>query len=97
MILAWIRSKNITAHSIAAIGVIVATLITSDQTVRNFVLELFEKHPAIGTDIVVFAGIIIKYSNSSSAAGTVAVAKVILDSPNPPTKAAVEAADTTLK
>lgn len=95
--IAWLRSKNLTAHSVAALGVLIATIITSDQTVRDFVLQIFHDHPAMGTDILVLAGIILKYSHSSSDAGKVAVAKAILDSPDPPTKSAVDAADTTLK
>ena len=89
MILAWIRSKNVTAHSVAAIGILIATVITSDQTVRDFVMQLFHNHPAMGTDILVLAGIILKYSHSSSAAGKVAVAKAILDSPDPDRKSVV--------
>ena len=89
---AWFKSKNITAHTIAAVAILAATAITTDETVRNFVLGFFQTHPKIGTGIITVAGIILKYSHSSSDAGTVAAAERVLSSPNPPTQAAVAAA-----
>jgi hypothetical protein len=68
-----------------------------DAQVRNFVLQLFRDHLILGSDLVVLAGIIFKYSQSSSKAGTVAEARNILDKPDSPTPAAVEAANTELK
>lgn len=94
-LIAWFKSKNVTAHTIAAVGVLAATAITTDQQVRDFVLGLFQAHPKIGTGILTVAGIILKYSHSSSAAGTVAQAEKVMASPNPPTPAAVEAAKVT--
>lgn len=91
-LIAWLKSKSVTSHSVAAGAVFIAGLISTDAQVRNIVLSFFEKHPAIGTDIVAIAGIILKYSHSSSPAGKVAAAQVIEASPNPPTQAAVDAA-----
>ncbi len=90
--LAWLKSKNISSHAIAATAVGIATLIMTDQQVRNFILKIFANHPDIGSAVVLIAGTILKYSNPSSPAGSVAAAQVIASSPNPPTQAAVEAA-----
>ena len=92
-ILAWLKSKNWTAHTVAVLAVSIATLISSDQMVRDFVLGLFKAHPAIGTDIVALAAIILKYSRSSSPAGVVALSQNIQAGPDAPSKAAVDAAD----
>ena len=93
--IAWFKSKNITAHTIAAILVVVAGAITGDQQVRDFLITLFQKHPAVFADLSAIAGIYLKYSHSSSAAGTIATAQTIEASPNPPTAAAVDAAKVT--
>jgi len=91
-VVAWFKSKNVTAHSIAAVAILAATAITTDQQLRDFVLGFFTAHPKIGTGILTAAGIILKYSHSSSDAGAVAAAEKVLSSPNPPTPAAVAAA-----
>ena len=91
-ILAWLKSKNISTHTIAVALIAAATIISSDQTVRDFILTLFKDHPIIGTDLIALAGIILKYSHSLSDAGAVANAKAILDKPDSPTVAQVDAA-----
>jgi len=96
-IAAWFKGKNITAHSVAALAIAFATAYTSDQQFRDFVISMFQTHPKILADITLAVGIILKYSHSSSAAGTVATAQVIAASPNAPTPAAVEAAKTSDK
>jgi hypothetical protein len=93
-ITSWVRSKNITSHSVAVAAVAFATLYTTDDQFRNFVIAAFQNHPKILADITLAAGIILKYMHSSSPAGTVASAQVIEAAPNPPTRAAVNAADT---
>ena len=95
---AWIKSKNITAHSVAVLAIAAATAITTDEQVRSFVMGVFQAHPKILAGITSAAVIILKYSRSSSSAGAVAVAQSIQASPNPPTQAAVTAAqvDTTV-
>ena len=90
---AWLRSKNWTAHTVAIAAVAAATAVTTDQQVRDFVLGIFQAHPKIGTGIITAAGIILKYSHSSSAAGTVATAENVMASPNAPSPAAVAAAN----
>lgn len=94
-LVAWLRSKNITAHSIAVGAIAFATLYTTDQQFRDFILTLVKDHPKIAADLAMGVGIILKYSHSSSDAGTVANAQTIQESPNPPTATAVQAAQIT--
>jgi hypothetical protein len=89
---AWFKGKNITAHSVAVAAIGFATLYSSDEQFRDFVLLLVKNHPKIIADIGMAVTIILKYSHSSSAAGTVATAQKIESSPNPPTPAEVTAA-----
>lgn len=89
---AWFKSKNITAHSVAAAALAFATIYSTDGQFRDFVLSMVGAHPKIVADIGIAVGIILKYSQSTSNAGTVAKAKVIEASPNPPTPAEVTAA-----
>ena len=91
---AWFRSKNISSHTIAVAAVTLAGLITTDQQVRDFILSQFKAHPAIGSDIVLLAGVILKYARSSSDAGAVAHADAIKDKPDAPTASQVDAATT---
>jgi hypothetical protein len=91
-LVAWFKSKNITSHSIAVAIVGLASLIMTDETVRNFILGFFTKRPDVGVAIVSLAGIILKYSHSSSPAGAVAQAKAVLSEPDAPTAKQVDAA-----
>ena len=91
-LLAWFKSKNISAHTIAVLAIAAATAITTDEQVRDFVMSLFQAHPKIFAGITSAAAIILKYSHSSSDAGKVAVAESIMASPNPPTATAIQAA-----
>jgi hypothetical protein len=93
-LIAWIRSKNITSHTVAVASIALATIITTDQQVRDFILGLFKDHPAIGSDIVLLAGVILKYAHSSSPAGAVAESRAVLAKPDAPTAAQVDAATT---
>ena len=96
-IIAWFKSKNITAHTVAAFLLAAAGLIASDQQVQDFIVAMFKAHPALGSEIVAGALIIAKYSRSSSAAGTVARSRAILSNGNAPTAAQVDAADPAIK
>lgn len=89
---AWLYSRNITSHTIAIVIVSAATLYTTDQQVRDFTIQLFHNHPTIPADLLALAGIVMKYSSAHSPAGVVAEAKAVMNSPNPPTSAAVNAA-----
>jgi len=93
-LVAWFKSKNITAHSIAVFAIGFATLYTTDEQFRDFILSLVQSHPKIAADLSLLVGIILKYSHSSSSAGTVATAQAIEASANPPSRAAVQAAQT---
>ena len=91
---AWLRSKNWTAHTIFALAATAAGIIASDQQVQQFLGDLLKAHPAAAAQIVALAVIIAKYSRSSSDAGTLAKARAVNDAPNAPTTAEVNAADT---
>ena len=90
---AWLISKNWTAHSVAVLAIGAATAITTDEQVRSLLVGIFANHPKISTGILTAAGIILKYSHSSSQAGTVATAENIMSAPNPPAPAAIAAAN----
>ena len=93
-LLAWLRSKNITSHTIAAALAVIAGLIVKDEQVRDFLISSLVAHPKIAAGIVSAAGIWFKYSHSSSPAGAVAQAKQVLTSPDAPTSSQVDAATT---
>jgi len=92
---AWLKSKSITSHTVAAALVLFATAYTTDQQLRDFIIKLFQNHPTIPADILMACGIILKYTRSSSPAGTVALSQVIEASPQAPTPAAIAAASPT--
>ena len=93
-LLAWLRSKNVTSHSIALGVVSLAGLIMGDEQVRSWITGAFVDHPRISTAIIGAASIILKYSHSSSPAGAVAQAKEVINSPDAPTASQVDAATT---
>lgn len=91
IIVAWFKSKSSTSHKLAFAAVALATLITSDAQFREFLVILMQAHPTLAADIILFAGIIAKYSHSSSPAGTLATARAIQASPDAPTSSQVDA------
>ena len=103
---AWARSKNITTHTIGA-GIVTAALAyDSSPDLRNYIGTLFAGYPVVVTHVGVLcanigAGVALwrNFSHSSSAAGTLATARAIVDDPKilTPTTAQVDAADTTIK
>ena len=93
-LVAWLRSKNWSAHTVAVAAVSVAGLITYDPQVQTFIAELFKDRPTLVAQIVLVAGIILKYSHSSSDAGKVASAQAIQASSKAPTPEAVQKATT---
>ena len=64
-ILNWLKSQSISAHSVAATAGVLATLIVSDQALRNAVLDFFHAHPKIGTELVALATIITTYQKAT--------------------------------
>ena len=96
-LIAWVRSKHWSAHAIFLTIFGIASIITADQHVRDFVLVTFKRWPDIGTWVIAAAGIITVYKNFASQAGTVASAQVIMAAPNPPTQAEITAAKPEIK
>lgn len=76
-ILSWLKSKNITSHSIVVAIIFMAGIVVEDQSVRNFVLQLFQTHPKLGTMLLTLAGIVFKYSRSSTPTSVLEQASVI--------------------
>jgi hypothetical protein len=97
-LVAWLKSKNITTHTIGvAAGLAMLAISDNAWGCRDLLLKLFHDHPSLGADIVLISGAFAAYKRSSSNAGAVAVAKVVMDSPNAPTSAAIDAANTATK
>lgn len=63
----WLKSKNISSHTVAAAAIAASGIIMTDEQVRSFILGLFDHHPKIGSAIMLLAGTILKYSHSSTA------------------------------
>jgi len=91
---AWLKSKNWSTHAIGGTLLSIAVFITSDVQAQQFLVTLLKAHPAIASQILVLAGIVVAYKRSSSAAGTVAQSNAIMEGVNPPTTSQVKAADT---
>lgn len=74
---AWLKSRNVTSHTIAGFAAGAFALYTSDQQFRDFVLSNFEHHPKILAGIATVAGIYFKYSGAHSPAGVIEEAKEV--------------------
>ena len=101
---AWMRSKNLTTHTVGAAIVGFAVVYNSSPDVRNYIGTLLAGYPVVVTkigivtaDIVAAVMLWAKYSHSSSAAGILANARSVNDSPNAPTLDKVNAADTKIQ
>jgi hypothetical protein len=95
-IVAWLKSKNWTAHTVFALALPAAGIITFNPQAQQLLVDLLKTHPAFAADIILLAGVIAKYSHSSSLAGTLATARNIEAATSIPT-AKIDAADTTTK
>lgn len=80
--IAWLKSKNITSHTVVAAIWAFALYYDSSPSFRQKVGELFVGYPVVITklgiitaNIVAFGTMWAKYSHSSSAAGTAARAE----------------------
>jgi predicted permease len=98
---AWLRSKNITTHTIGAAIITFAVAYDSYPPLRNYIGGVFVGYPVfvtqvgqILTNIAMGVALWRNFSHSSSAAGTVAQARTIIASPDAPTAAEVQAATT---
>jgi len=103
-VVAWLKSKNLTTHVVVGFLFSFAVAYTSSDALRQQIATVFIGYPIVVTklgiicgDIVILASIWAKISHSSSPAGTVANAEVIMSLPSAPTSAAIEAAKTTTK
>jgi choline kinase len=95
----WLRSKNITTHTVGAAIVGFAIVYNSSPDVRNYIGTLLVGYPVVVTKIGVLAADIVagvtlwrNYAHSSTAAGIVARSNAIMAGNNPPTKIQVLAA-----
>ena len=85
----WFHSKNITSHTIVALLISAATLIVTDDQVRNLLIQATIAHPKIATEIIGLAGIIFKYSRDSSTRGAALNILADANTAAPPPVAAV--------
>jgi hypothetical protein len=81
-IVAWLKSKNISSHTVAALLISAAGLIVGDQQIRDFLVGALASHPKAASTIIALAGIILKYTRSSSSTG--AAQNVLADAATPP-------------
>jgi hypothetical protein len=98
-LLAWLKSKNVTTHTVGLAIIAFAVAYDSDKSLQNYISSIFVGHEAVVTTLgKVCANIVMgvtvwrNYSHSTSPAGAVARAKSVLDSPDAPTAKAVDAA-----
>lgn len=93
-LLAWLRSKSITAHAVALAALTLASVVAADPQLQQWLKQVCGPHVGLATELIGFCVIVAKYSHSSSAAGKVAAADVIMAGQNPPTAEAIAAART---
>ena len=77
----FLRSKNITSHTVVVLIIGAAGLISSDEQVRSFLVGALASHPKIASGIIGLAGIILKYSRDSSTRG--AALNILSDAQQP--------------
>ena|SRR3569833_147130 len=66
----WLRSRNITSHTVAGVITLIAFTYISDTEVRSYVTELLQNHPKIIAFITWVFVMWLKYSNAHSPIGT---------------------------
>ena len=64
-LLSWLKSKNVTSHTVAGVVTAACLAYVGDQQVRDFVNGLFEHHPKILGVITASVALWLKYSHSS--------------------------------
>lgn len=64
-IIAWFKSKSISSHTVMVVLLALAGLVTTDAQVQELLKQLLAAHPAIMADVMLVAGIILKYSHST--------------------------------
>lgn len=85
IVLSWLKSKNLNAHATVAVILALAGLISGDPTVQTILANLFKNHPEQVTLIIAIAGVILRYSKSSTAASTVSQAQALVVASSPVT------------
>jgi hypothetical protein len=90
------KSRNWSTHAVIAAAVTVAGIIAADPAMQQWIRSVFAAHPELGSGIVLIALAIAKAWPTRSDAGVLAAARTINTSPNVPTSADVNAADTTV-
>src|SRR3569833_3901306 len=60
----WLRSRNITSHTVAGVITLIAFTYISDTEVRSYVTELLQNHPKIIAFITWVFVMWLKYSNA---------------------------------
>jgi hypothetical protein len=98
---AWLKSKNITTHTVGMAIVAFAVAYNSSTALRDYIATLLAGYPVVvtkigmlTTDIVAGVTLWRNYSHSSSPAGTLATARAIQAAPDAPTSSQVDAATT---
>jgi hypothetical protein len=86
----WFRSKNWTTHTVIAGAVSLAIFIAADPAIQGWIKTTLAAHPQLASLIVLASIAVAKNSHSSSAAGTLATARVINAAPDTPTSAQVD-------
>ena len=89
------KSRNWSTHAVVVAALAIAGIIASDPALQQWIRSVFSSHPELGSGIVLIALAIAKAWPTRSDAGVVAAARNINALPDPPTKAQVNAADTT--
>ena len=102
--LAWLKSKNITTHTIGVAIITFAFTYDSSPELRNYIGTVFVGYPVVVTKLGILVANIVagvtlwrNFSHSSSPAGILAKAQDIALTPNPPTQAAIDAAKPSTK
>jgi hypothetical protein len=93
-LIAWFKAQHWSTHAILLAFGTAATIIYTDPSAKQLVLTFFKNNPDLGTTIITLAGFYVTLKSPHSDAGTLAKANAILDKPDAPTAAQVDAATT---
>jgi hypothetical protein len=100
-ILAWLKSKNITTHTVGGFIIAFAVAYNSSPQLRDYIGTLFTGFPVVVSKLGILcadiaAGVALwrNYAHSGSDAGVLARAREIQSKPDAPTAAQVDAATT---
>ena len=101
---AWLKSKNITTKAIGYGVVAFCFAYNGSPELRNYIGTVFVGYPVVVTKLGILVANIVagvtlwrNFAHSSSPAGVLAKAQNLALSPNPPTQAAIDAANPSTK